>query len=68
MAAEQIGQICVRFAVRIKTRPDYEGLIVTREQYCGFSCDGLVVSDQVFDEEDKIIRTFTVVVMVTECE
>jgi hypothetical protein len=53
MAAQQIDQISVQFAVRIKTLPDYEGLVVTREYYRGFSCDGLVVSGEVRDKEGE---------------
>jgi hypothetical protein len=42
MAAQQIYQIRVWFALRIKRRSDYEGLVVRREYYSGFTGDGLV--------------------------
>ena len=42
MAAQQIYQISVWFALKIKRRSDYKGLVVMHEYYGGFSSDGLV--------------------------
>jgi hypothetical protein len=42
MAAQKIYQISVWFALRIKRRSDYEGLVVMRENYGGSSSDGFV--------------------------
>jgi hypothetical protein len=42
MTAQQIYQISVWFALGIKRRPDFEGLVVTREYYGVFSSDCLV--------------------------
>ena len=42
MAAQQVDQISVWSALRIKRRSDFEGHVVTSRYYYGFSSDGLV--------------------------